>query len=110
MSNGYLVQYSYFRTERDYYYEKRAEAIAQPTQKCSLIVDGMDQSKTDIPHFKGWKKTKVSEEAHFILSYEIFRRVYSLHLSFLLLLFLFFFLLLRAQYSRFTFGMSRVSS
>ena len=48
-----------YRKERDAYYKRRAEAIAKPSERISIIVDGMDQSKTNLPHFKGWQTPKV---------------------------------------------------
>ena len=38
------------RTQRAYYYGKRTAARQEPQQFMSLIVDGMDQNKTDLPH------------------------------------------------------------
>ena len=48
-----------FREERQDYYRKKAQAKMKPNEFLSLIVDGMDQSKTNIPHFKGWTRPKV---------------------------------------------------
>ncbi|XP_053403787.1 uncharacterized protein LOC123534087 [Mercenaria mercenaria] len=39
--------------ERRYYYEKKDKAKDYPRRFLSLIVDGMDQSKTNLPHFTG---------------------------------------------------------
>lgn len=38
---------------------RRAEAVAEPANTTSVIVDAMDQAKTNIPHFKGWETPKV---------------------------------------------------
>ncbi|XP_061193023.1 uncharacterized protein LOC133201246 [Saccostrea echinata] len=39
--------------ERQYYYKKREAAKRAPTKFLSVIVDGMDQSKSNLPHFVG---------------------------------------------------------
>ncbi|XP_062576087.1 uncharacterized protein LOC134237971 [Saccostrea cucullata] len=39
--------------ERRYYYKKRELARRNPSQFLSIIIDGMDQSKTNLPHFTG---------------------------------------------------------
>ncbi|XP_062608883.1 uncharacterized protein LOC134270664 [Saccostrea cucullata] len=39
--------------ERRYYYSKREKAKNAPKKHMSLIIDAMDQSKTNIPHFTG---------------------------------------------------------
>eukprot|EP00105_Crassostrea_gigas_P040888 XP_019925036.1 PREDICTED: uncharacterized protein LOC105333681 [Crassostrea gigas] len=39
--------------ERQYYYKKREAAKRAPNKFLSLIVDGMDQSKSNLPHFVG---------------------------------------------------------
>ncbi|XP_060568789.1 uncharacterized protein LOC132727367, partial [Ruditapes philippinarum] len=39
--------------ERKYYYSKREESRKSPGQYMSLIIDGMDQAKTNLPHFTG---------------------------------------------------------
>ena len=39
---------------------KRDEAIADPDNIVSLAVDGYDQHKTNVPHFRGWSNPKVS--------------------------------------------------
>lgn len=48
------------RTERRSYYCRREEVVAEPLMKTSIIIDGMDQSKTNLPHFKGWVTPKVT--------------------------------------------------
>ncbi|XP_061190665.1 uncharacterized protein LOC133198638 [Saccostrea echinata] len=40
-------------TERRYYYRKRDIAKNYPQKHMSIIIDGMDQSKTNLPHFTG---------------------------------------------------------
>ena len=40
-----------YRQERLHYYENRERARDEPTKYMSLIVDGMDQNKTNLPHF-----------------------------------------------------------
>lgn len=52
--------YSPARQERQAYYKRRADAMANPQAKISVIIDGMDQAKTNIPHFKGWRAPKVT--------------------------------------------------
>ncbi|XP_076116496.1 uncharacterized protein LOC143083963 isoform X2 [Mytilus galloprovincialis] len=46
------------RSERRDYYKKKDEACMKSKEVMSIIIDGMDQSKTNIPHFKGWTKPK----------------------------------------------------
>jgi len=47
------------RSERKSYYRRRDSAIMDPTTSTSIIVDGMDQAKTNLPHFRGWSNPKV---------------------------------------------------
>ena len=47
------------RFERKAYYNRRASAIMHPAEKLSVIADGMDQAKTNLPHLTGWQKPKV---------------------------------------------------
>ena len=49
----------YISHEKKLYYERRADAKADPEAKLSLILDGMDQAKTHIPHFRGRSAPKV---------------------------------------------------
>lgn len=54
-----LVTYiSSYRKERERYYLNRERARHDPQKYISIIIDGMDQSKTDLPHFA--TKTKSS--------------------------------------------------
>ncbi|XP_052275699.1 uncharacterized protein LOC127875011 [Dreissena polymorpha] len=39
--------------ERKYYYNKKDQAQRNPSQHMSIIIDGMDQAKTNLPHFAG---------------------------------------------------------
>lgn len=39
-----------FRDERQFYYSKREKARQDPQKCISIILDGMDQDKTDLPH------------------------------------------------------------
>lgn len=39
------------REQRQRYYKNRQAAIEAPSENLSLIIDGMDQNKTNIPHF-----------------------------------------------------------
>ena len=48
-----------YRLERKLYYERREEAVQDQKGKLSIIMDGMDQAKTYLPHFKGWSAPKV---------------------------------------------------
>ena len=41
----------FFSLERQKYYKHQAKAISHPEKDMSLIIDGMDQSKTQKPHF-----------------------------------------------------------
>ncbi|XP_053389791.1 uncharacterized protein LOC128552757, partial [Mercenaria mercenaria] len=45
--------------ERKFYYSKRHASRQHPEDFLSLIIDGMDQSKTDLPHFIG-RQAKVN--------------------------------------------------
>ena len=58
--------YTYIRTERRSYYSRKGEALYDSSQATSIIVDGMDQKKTNLPHFKGWMAPKVSQMQVFI--------------------------------------------
>lgn len=49
-----------FREQRHYYYFKRDEALADPEETGSMIIDGYDQHKTNVPHFKGYSNPKVT--------------------------------------------------
>ena len=45
--------YNYFlfyRQERQHYYTNRQLAIEKPKEVISIIIDGMDQNKTNVPH------------------------------------------------------------
>ncbi|XP_063954176.1 uncharacterized protein LOC135153857 [Lytechinus pictus] len=44
--------------ERNAYYKRKAEASSNSEGIISVIVDGMDQAKTYLPHFKGWSNPK----------------------------------------------------
>ncbi|XP_053381351.1 uncharacterized protein LOC123565970 [Mercenaria mercenaria] len=46
--------------ERKYYYGKREASRKNPASFLSLIVDGMDQSKTNLPHFTGRKPKSIN--------------------------------------------------
>ncbi|WAR14225.1 hypothetical protein MAR_004330 [Mya arenaria] len=41
------------RSERAHYYAKRGMAHSQPSKYMSVIIDGMDQAKSSLPHFTG---------------------------------------------------------
>lgn len=45
--------------ERESYYVRRAQAEMKPKEIISLILDGMDQSKTDLPHYYKWNNPNV---------------------------------------------------
>lgn len=49
--------------EKTAYYRRRDIARRRPDRYVSLIIDGMDQAKTYIPHFVG-RKSKVCK--HFL--------------------------------------------
>ncbi|XP_063419269.1 uncharacterized protein LOC134702108 isoform X2 [Mytilus trossulus] len=51
------------RSERRDYYKKKDEACMKSKEVMSIIIDGMDQSKTNIPHFKGWTRPKCGAAA-----------------------------------------------
>lgn len=45
-----------------------------PSEALSIIVDGMDQAKTNLPHFRGWCKPKVLKkvsQSHKLFSFSI---------------------------------------
>ncbi|XP_071507098.1 uncharacterized protein [Diadema antillarum] len=44
--------------ERRHYYKRKAEALSDSKAKMSIILDGMDQAKTYLPHFRGWSTPK----------------------------------------------------
>ncbi|CAH1242369.1 Hypp6627 [Branchiostoma lanceolatum] len=46
--------------ERETYYQRRARAEARQRDYLSLILDAMDQSKSNLPHFKGWTEPKIT--------------------------------------------------
>ncbi|CAH1252417.1 Hypp9281 [Branchiostoma lanceolatum] len=51
------------QNERETYYQRRARAEARQRDYLSLILDGMDQSKSNLPHFKGWTEPKSAGNA-----------------------------------------------
>ncbi|CAC5418785.1 unnamed protein product [Mytilus coruscus] len=51
------------RSERRDYYKKKDEACMKSKEVMSIIIDRMDQSKTNIPHFKGWTRPKCGAAA-----------------------------------------------
>ena len=68
------------RKERQDYYKKKGEAIMKPGEALSLIIDGMDQSKTNIPHFKGWTRPKVRKPVIFLYDRKILCVYYGMML------------------------------
>ena len=46
-----------FRLQRDKYAKHASKAKNQPSKYLSIILDGMDQNKTAIPHFSRHSKT-----------------------------------------------------
>ena len=60
------------RREREAYYVRRAEGVTNPSKILSLILDGMDQSKTTIPRFQGTEAPKVLVSFIYLL---IFKRL-----------------------------------
>jgi hypothetical protein len=44
------------KRQRHVYYRKAAEAVDNPREVMSVIIDGMDQSKTDLPHWRQMSK------------------------------------------------------
>ena len=47
--------YSQVRLERDAYTKARDDATREPRKYLCLIIDGMDQKKTDIPNARGYR-------------------------------------------------------
>ena len=45
----FMHSYIYFRQERRRYYSNRQNAVDDPEHVLSLILDGMDQNKTNLP-------------------------------------------------------------
>ena len=59
------------------YYIRRAQAEMMPTRYFSIIMDGMDQYKTDLPHYQGWDDPNASiSRRQQILSVKINSSVY----------------------------------
>ncbi|KXJ07141.1 hypothetical protein AC249_AIPGENE5999 [Exaiptasia diaphana] len=52
--------------ERNHYYGNRLKAELEPNKYLSLIVDGMDQAKTNLPHVTTISK---AEESHYLKSH-----------------------------------------
>ncbi|KXJ18305.1 hypothetical protein AC249_AIPGENE23463 [Exaiptasia diaphana] len=52
--------------ERNHYYANRLKAELEPEKYLSLIVDGMDQAKTNLPHVTTISKT---EQSHYLKSH-----------------------------------------
>jgi hypothetical protein len=50
-----------YRQERHHYYEARAKARDSPQELTCIIIDGMDQSKTNLPHLVQKSKDTASE-------------------------------------------------
>ena len=46
----------YSSAEREQYYQNRVKAEQRPRKYLSVISDGMDQAKTNIPHFTSISK------------------------------------------------------
>ena len=46
-----VILFYNFSSERRKYYKHSEKARRNPTKYLSIIIDGMDQSKTDLPHF-----------------------------------------------------------
>ena len=46
-----MITWKTFRQERARYYLNREKARQEPQKYLSIIIDGMDQNKTDLPHF-----------------------------------------------------------
>lgn len=42
------------------YYTKRGTAIKSPLDCLSIVIDGMDQTKTGVAHFRGWARAKLN--------------------------------------------------
>ena len=47
----HAILFFYYRQERKRYYSHRQKAIECPDEVISVIVDGMDQNKTNLPSF-----------------------------------------------------------
>lgn len=52
----------HFRVERHHYHTRRIAAQQNPQEWLCMIIDGMDQSKTDVPHLA--KETKSTAGLH----------------------------------------------
>ena len=48
----------YLRAEREKYYKHRLKGKKDPDKYLSLIIDGMDQSKHNLPHFNVMTKVR----------------------------------------------------
>ena len=52
-----------FRAERNKYYKHRSKAKANPDKYMSVIIDGMDQGKHNLPHIATTTKVTLSKRA-----------------------------------------------
>ncbi|WAR14973.1 hypothetical protein MAR_005078 [Mya arenaria] len=57
LTNFFVI---FVRMERRYYYQKRDASRTQQETYLSLIIDGMDQAKTSLPHFAGRQSKSIS--------------------------------------------------
>ena len=48
----------------------------RPNSILSLIIDGMDQSKLSLPHYKGWNNPKVGDDM-FNVTLSLFKQRYT---------------------------------
>jgi hypothetical protein len=62
--------------ERLAYYQRRSDAVVRPNSILSLIIDGMDQSKLSLPHYKGWNNPKVGDDM-FNVTLSLFKQRYT---------------------------------
>ena len=68
--------YIFSRTERNKYYKHNNEARVNPKQFLSLIIDGMDQAKHNLPHFTTSTKVKSMLLVHVLNIYCTYIYIY----------------------------------
>ena len=88
-SYNYLSLFPFFYSaERDHYYGNRLKAEQHPEKYLSIIIDGMDQAKTNLPHVTSKSKvcycasvsqTKLSHSNRVVAKKNSIRATYTLN-------------------------------
>ena len=55
----FIIFYFIYRKERNTYYRHRDKARKNPNLYASIIIDGMDQNKTNLPHYSRHMKVRI---------------------------------------------------